>query len=144
MFDGRADHQVKIRGFRIETGEIEHVLAGYGSVAQVAVIAHEDAPGVKQLVAYVVPAVGVSVDPAMVRSFVGETLPDYMVPASVVVLDQLPLTPNGKLDRKALPGPDYTSGQELTQPAYSHRSRSVCPLPRGVGFGPGRNEPVVL
>ncbi|MFI8214592.1 non-ribosomal peptide synthase/polyketide synthase [Streptomyces sp. NPDC085932] len=108
----RADDQVKIRGFRVELGEVETALAGREELAQVAAVVREDRPGDRRLVAYVVPADGraAEVDPTGLRAFARGSLPDYMVPSAVVVLDALPLTANGKLDRRALPAPDYGSG----------------------------------
>ncbi|MFC5743023.1 non-ribosomal peptide synthetase [Dyella tabacisoli] len=110
-FLGRIDHQVKIRGFRIELGEIEAALARLPGVAQSVVIAREDQPGHKQLVGYVVAAEDNALDPMTLRQALAEPLPDYMVPAAIVVLEALPLTPNGKVDRKALPAPDYARAE---------------------------------
>lgn len=102
---GRADHQIKIRGFRIEPGEIEACLLGLPGIRDAVVIAREDIPGNKILVAYIIPVHGGEEQVANWRKMLQQSLPDYMVPHEYVLLDHFPLTPNGKTDRKALPRP---------------------------------------
>ncbi|MDJ0706011.1 MAG: phosphopantetheine-binding protein, partial [Leptolyngbyaceae cyanobacterium MO_188.B28] len=107
---GRIDHQVKIRGFRIELGEIEAVLGQHPTVKESIVTVREDAPGDRRLVAYVVPhqsQAALTLDE--LRRFLMQSLPDYMTPVGLVLLEALPLTPNGKIDRRALPAPDWSS-----------------------------------
>ncbi|WP_338744881.1 amino acid adenylation domain-containing protein [Pseudomonas putida] len=112
-YAGRIDHQVKIRGLRIELGEIEARLLELPSVQEAVVLA-QDGPSGKQLVGYVVPADSTQ-DEGVLRDSLREALkaglPDYMVPAHLLLLDKLPVTPNGKLDRKALPQPDASQLQ---------------------------------
>ncbi|OZI34735.1 hypothetical protein CAL29_14785 [Bordetella genomosp. 10] len=105
---GRRDHQIKIRGFRVELGEIESQLSSYAGVRQAVVVTWNMAAGVV-LVGYVTVDPDVDVDPAALRSALATALPDYMVPAQIVRLDQLPLNSNGKVDRKALPMPVASS-----------------------------------
>jgi len=106
-FLGRIDHQVKIRGFRIELGEIEAALAAHPGVREAVVVVREGAAsgalGDGRLVAYVVPAGESTVDLAELRERLGESLPEYMLPTALVVLDAMPLNPSGKVDRRALP-----------------------------------------
>ena len=109
-FLGRIDNQVKIRGFRIELGEIESVLLRHPQIQQTVVIATEDIPGNKRLIAYIV-SEEESLSTKQLREFLKQKLPDYMVPSAFVTLDTLPLTPNGKVDRFALPAPDAAFSQ---------------------------------
>ncbi|MFI6820463.1 amino acid adenylation domain-containing protein, partial [Micromonospora sp. NPDC050187] len=113
-FLGRTDDQVKIRGFRIELGEIETTLTTRHDIRHAAVIAREDQPGDKRLVAYLVPTDDTPVDIADLRRDLATHLPDYMVPTAYMVMDALPMTPNGKLDRAALPVPAHTTSVHAT------------------------------
>jgi amino acid adenylation domain-containing protein len=125
-FLGRIDNQVKIRGFRVEPGEIEAALARHPAVKHAAVIAQEEEPGTTRLIAYVVPKGGQSAAADALRAHLGASVPDFMVPAAFVVLDQLPLTPNGKLDRKALPIPDLTP--TLVRAPRTPQEQMLCAL----------------
>ena len=107
QYFGRSDFQVKVRGYRIELGEIEATLDKHPDVGQSVASVREDQPGQKRLVAYVVlRAEGVELEPSALQAHVRQSLPEFMVPSSVVILDAFPLTPNGKVDRRALPAPD--------------------------------------
>ena len=121
-FLGRIDHQVKIRGFRIELGEIESVLSHHPAVSEALVMAREDVPGEKRLVAYVVPSQERAPTISDLRSFLKTKLPNYMVPSVFMMLEALPLTPNGKVDRRALPVPDQ-GYPELDEPFVAPGTR---------------------
>jgi acyl carrier protein len=110
-FLGRLDYQVKLRGFRIELGEIETILGQHSSVRESLVLAREDRPGNKRLVAYLLPENDIDPDAQELRAFLRQKLPEYMVPSAYVTLEAFPLTANGKIDRRALPAPDASARQ---------------------------------
>ena len=115
-FLGRIDHQVKVRGFRIELGEIEVALVQHPAIQEAAVVVREAAPGAARLVAYLVSAHTPPPTTAELRHFLGQTMPDYMLPATFLFVDTLPLTPSGKIDRRALP--DLEHARPALEQAY--------------------------
>lgn len=127
-FVGRIDDQVKVRGFRIELGEVEAQLRAHPAVSDAAVTVWEPELGYPRLAGYVTGAG--QLDGAEIRRWLGERLPEHMVPSAVVPLERLPLTPNQKLDRGALPDPDAALGRtEITDPeeaALAEDWRAAC------------------
>ncbi|MET8228344.1 amino acid adenylation domain-containing protein [Streptomyces sp. NPDC005301] len=146
-YAGRADDQVKVNGIRVEPTEIETVLARHPAVSRAAVTVCEDPSGSRRLVGYVVAvdggagdgdfALDAGVSVADLRRFAARRLPDYMVPAHLLVLDRLPLTPSGKLDRAALPEPQF-AGAEYRAPR-GEAERVLAEVYADVlGAGPGQ------
>ncbi|MBB5855616.1 amino acid adenylation domain-containing protein [Amycolatopsis umgeniensis] len=127
LFGGRADSQVKIRGYRVEPGEIEVALTDVPQVAQAIVVAREERPGEKRLIAYVTAEEGSELESGAVREHLAARLPEYMVPAVVLVLDGFPLTLNGKIDRAALPAPELTAKRVGREPR-TETERVLCGL----------------
>lgn len=111
-FLGRNDFQVKIRGYRIELGEIEKLIDQHPAVAQSVVIAREDVPGDKRLVAYIIPRAGYAIQAAEMRDHLRVDLPEFMIPSHFKQMSAFPLTPNLKIDRNALPAPDQVESQD--------------------------------
>ncbi|MGW0537246.1 amino acid adenylation domain-containing protein [Streptomyces sp. NPDC003032] len=126
VFVGRVDDQVKVRGFRIEPGEVEAALVAQESVGQAVAVVRASNAG-ERLVGYVTPAGKTAVDAVAVREGVAARLPEYMVPAAVVVLEALPVTANGKVDRKALPDPDFSQRVSGREPV-TEVERMLCDL----------------
>src|SRR5271170_1798475 len=126
-FLGRADDQVKIRGFRVELGEVEAALLRHPDVAQASAMVREDQPEERRLVAYVVLAAGQSIDSHALQEYLRLSLPDYMVPVAVMVLEQFPLTVSGKIDRKALRAPELNSSTEY-RPPRTREEEILCGL----------------
>jgi amino acid adenylation domain-containing protein/non-ribosomal peptide synthase protein (TIGR01720 family) len=121
-FMGRIDDQVKVRGYRIEPGEIESTLLQYPGMQDAIVLAREDVPGVKRLVAYIIPQKGTQLQITNVQDFLQARLPDYMVPSFFVELEAFPLTVHGKVDRKALPAPNYAQHEEQADLTTPHNT----------------------
>ncbi|MBV9109472.1 MAG: amino acid adenylation domain-containing protein, partial [Gemmatimonadetes bacterium] len=109
---GRIDFQVKVRGFRIELGEVEAALRAQPGVRETVVVVREDAPGQRALVAYLTAEEGAAPEAGVLRTALKARLPEYMVPAAFVVLDEIPLTASGKVDRGALPAPNLSADGE--------------------------------
>ncbi|WP_249643969.1 amino acid adenylation domain-containing protein [Nocardia sputi] len=114
---GRTDHQVKIRGFRIELGEIDAALARHGAVAFSTTIGHRTPAGATALVSYVKARDGVTLTAAELTGHLARLVPNYMVPQSIMLLDEVPLSPVGKLDRAKLPEPVFTTGEGYRAPS---------------------------
>ncbi|MEL6353357.1 MAG: amino acid adenylation domain-containing protein [Cyanobacteria bacterium J06627_28] len=129
-FVGRVDFQVKIRGYRIELGEIESCLDQYPLLQSRIVIAREDNPGDKRLVAYIVMKPGETLNRSHLQAFMAEKLPAFMVPSAVVIMDELPKNANGKIDRKALPAPTRQSNNIVAPrtPLESHLIDIWCSI----------------
>jgi hypothetical protein len=128
---GRRDYQVKIRGYRIELGEIESALKDIPGVSEAVVIAREQG-GQKDLAGYVVSGSSARLQPDALKDLLRQRLPDYMVPAALVVLEKLPLTPNGKIDRNALPVPEFVSQNTGVSAALSATEQLVASIWRDV------------
>lgn len=126
-YSGRVDQQVKIRGFRVELGEIEAALEEQEEIDQALVVVREDAHADKKLVGYVVARAGIQVKTGVLRQQLAQRLPDYMLPAAIVILDGFPLTPNGKIDRKALPSPRFTASAPY-RPPRTPQEEVLCAL----------------
>jgi acyl carrier protein len=131
---GRKDFQVKIRGFRVEGAEVEGALLSLPQVREAVVVAREDRPGERRLVAYLVPTARPAPTVSVLRKALADALPDYMVPTAFVVLDAVPKTPGGKVDRRALPAPGRAR-PDLDQPLVAPRTpveAALCALWRDV------------
>lgn len=129
-FIGRVDHQVKIRGYRIELGEIESALRQQDGIKDAIAIVEEDSPTHKRLVGYVTAAQGMTLDLDAIKQDLKQRLPEYMVPATLIVLDAMPLTPNGKVDKRNLPqsrplGPQTVNPQTTIE---KHLSNLWCDI----------------
>ncbi|GCF09960.1 non-ribosomal peptide synthetase/type I polyketide synthase [Dictyobacter arantiisoli] len=111
IYLNRLDFQVKVRGHRIELGEIETRLVQHPLLSECVVVVKEEREGDARLVAYIIPQTDAIVDARELRSFMQQSLPEYMIPAYFVPLERWPLTPNGKIDRKALPTPDFSDAR---------------------------------
>ncbi|MFK0282808.1 amino acid adenylation domain-containing protein [Streptomyces sp. NPDC090499] len=132
---GRADDQVKIRGFRVEPGEIEDALTRHPGIREAVVAVYEPSPGDRRLAAYVTTAAGVPATADALLEYLSGRLPEYMVPATVDVLDALPLNANGKADRRALPAPAAAtggSGDDGGDAALAGRERLVADVMREI------------